>query len=281
MTTSSYYYKPVDKTAKERADRTLVKKIEETILEFPGYGYRRVTKHLKRAGQRVNHKRVLRLMREHSLIKRRKRRYVRTTDSRHGYQIYPNLIKELSVTSPNQVWVSDITYIRLLFEFGYLAAILDKYSRRAIGYALSSSIDSRLTLEALEMAIVVRNPSPGCIHHSDRGVQYACDSYVARLERNGFQISMTRKGNPYDNAEIESFFKTLKWEEVYLWEYRTLEDARRRIESFIEAVYNKKRLHSSLGYLPPVEFEMLSQRACEHKKSVDNGQIILTKSIPK
>jgi putative transposase len=260
MDTSTYYYQPVDKTAKDEADQELVKEIEKIILELNGYGYRRVTKHLKRAGKKVNHKRVLRLMRKHGLIKRRRRRYVRTTDSKHSYQVYPNLVKELEVTKPNQVWVSDITYVRLLYEFVYLAAILDKYSRKAIGYALTDHIDSRLTLQALDMAIARRNPAPGCIHHSDRGVQYACVDYVSRLKRHGFLISMTRKGNPYENAEMESFFKTLKCEEVYLWEYRTLEEAQMRIDSFIREVYNKKRLHSSLGYVPPEEFEILHPR---------------------
>jgi putative transposase len=260
MDTSTYYYQPVDKTAKDEADQELVKEIEKIILELNGYGYRRVTKHLKRAGKKVNHKRVLRLMRKHGLIKRRRRRYVRTTDSKHSYQVYPNLVKELEVTKPNQVWVSDITYVRLLYEFVYLAAILDKYSRKAIGYALTDHIDSRLTLQALDMALVRRNPAPGCIHHSDRGVQYACVDYVSRLKRHGFLISMTRKGNPYENAEMESFFKTLKCEEVYLWEYRTLEEAQMRIDSFIREVYNKKRLHSSLGYVPPEEFEILHPR---------------------
>ncbi len=169
--------------------------------------------------------------------------------------------------------MSDITYVRLPSEFVYLAAVLDKYSRKAVGHALSSNVDSLLTLEALEMAIVGRDPLPGCIHHSDRGVQYASDDYIARLEECRFRISMSRKGNPYDNAEIESFFKTLKCEEVYLWEYRTLEDARIRIESFIEAVYNKKRLHSSLGYVPPEEFEML------HARKVENRQTILTQTV--
>ena len=273
MSEGTYYYKPVDKTAKQRADQELVKEIERIILEFNGYGYRRITKHLKREGKRVNHKLVLRLMREQRLIKRRRHRYMRTTDSNHSYQVYPNLIKDLELTKTNQVWVSDITYIRLLYEFVYLAAILDKYSRKAIGYALTDHIDSRLTLQALDMALARRNPAPGCIHHSDRGVQYACADYVARLKKHGLLISMARKGNPYDNAEIESFFKTFKCEEVYLWEYHTLEEAQMRIDYFIEDVYNRKRLHSSLGYVPPEEFEIL------HKSRAENGQNILTQTV--
>ena len=212
-------------------------------------------------------------MKENGLIKRRKRRYVRTTNSKHSYQVYPNLIKDLVVKKTNQVWVSDITYIRLLYDFVYLAAILDRYSRKAIGYALSRHIDSRLTLEALHMALTGRNSPTGCIHHSDRGVQYACADYVDRLKKHGLLISMSRKGNPYDNAEIESFFKTLKYEEVYLTEYRTLEEAQISLESFIEEVYNKKRLHSSLGYVPPEEFEIL------HKEGRDKSQNILTQSV--
>jgi transposase InsO family protein len=273
MAPSSYYYRPVDRSSKQAADAELVKEMERIVLEFNGYGYRRVAKHFHRQGKRVNHKRVLRLMRENGLTKKPRRRFVRTTDSRHGYRVYPNLIKGMDVVRPNQVWVSDITYVRLPSEFVYLAAILDKYSRKAVGYALSANVDSLLTLEALEMAIADRNPTLGCIHHSDRGVQYASDDYIARLEQCGFRISMSRKGNPYDNAEIESFFKTLKCEEVYLWEYRTLEDARIRIESFIKAVYNKKRLHSSLGYVPPEEFEML------HARKVENRQTILTQTV--
>lgn len=273
MAPSSYYYRPVDRSSKQAADAELVKEMERIVLEFNGYGYRRVAKHLHRQGKRVNHKRVLRLMRKNGLTKKPRRRFVRTTDSRHGYRVYPNLIKGMDVVRPNQVWVSDITYVRLPSEFVYLAAILDKYSRKAVGYALSANVDSLLTLEALEMAIADRNPTLGCIHHSDRGVQYASDDYIARLEQCRFRISMSRKANPYDNAEIESFFKTLKCEEVYLWEYRTLEDARIRIESFIEAVYNKKRLHSSLGYVPPEEFEML------HARKVENRQTILTQTV--
>lgn len=273
MPASTYYYQPVDKTARLKADFKLVKQIERIILEFPGYGYRRVTKHLHRQGIKVNHKRVLRLMREHGLIKRRKRRFVRTTNSRHGFRIYPNLTKDLVVTRPNQVWVSDITYIRLLYEFAYLAAILDKYSRKAIGYALSRHIDHRLALAALEMALSLRNPPPGCIHHSDRGVQYACADYANKLKEHGLLISMAGKGNPFDNAEVESFFKTLKYEEVYLTEYRTINEACQSLEVFIEHVYNKKRLHSALSYRPPEEYEDL------YRKNILNSQNTLTPSV--
>ena len=187
----------------------------------------------------------------------RKKRWITTTNSNHDCTIYPNLIKDLAIRAINQVWVADITYIHILTCFVYLATILDAYSRKAIGYALSRHIDTNLTLNALRMAIEERQPHQGCIHHSDRGVQYASCEYVKELTFYGFQISMSRKGNPYDNAYAESFIKTLKSEEVHLWEYRTMEDVQKRIPYFIEDVYNQKRLHSSLGYRPPCEFEAM------------------------
>ena len=205
----------------------------------------------------MNHKRVLRMMRENDLICRVRRRKVRTTDSDHSYPVFPNLIKDVVIVSVNEVWVSDITYIRIPTAFVYLAVILDLYSRKVIGYHLSRHIDTNLTLSALRMAVKDRNPLPGCIHHSDQGVQYASSEYVNELKRYGFRISMTRKGNPYDNATCESFIKTLKDKEVYLWEYKSIEDAERRISHFVNDVYNEKRLHSSLGYRPPNEFEEL------------------------
>jgi putative transposase len=249
---SSFYYR-----AQERKpdDALLRKRIEELAEQFSRYGYRRITAQLHREGVRVNHKKVLRLMREQELLCKPRRRWVRTTDSRHRYRIYPNLLPRTSVTALNQVWVADITYIRLPTIFVYLAVVLDLFSRKAIGYGLSRQIDSHLSLQALHQALQSRNPPPGVIHHSDRGVQYAADDYVHTLLRGGFQISMARKGNPYDNAVAESFFKTLKTEEVYLWEYRTLEDVENRVPQFIDQVYNQKRLHSALNYRPPEEFE--------------------------
>jgi len=260
----SYYYKPKDKPS----DEALISRMEDICLEFPRYGYRRVTKQLKREGWTVNHKRVARIMREKGWSCRpRKKKWICTTDSNHGFQVYPNLIKEQVITGLNQIWVADITYIHILTCFIYLAVVLDVYSRKAIGYAISRNIDTQLTMDAFKMAIYNRNPTPGCIHHSDRGVQYASQDYVKELKFYGFQISMSRRGNPYDNAYAESFIKTLKSEEVHLWEYRTMEDAQKRIPYFIEDVYNQKRLHSALGYCPPCEFETmfdLNQNPCQN-----------------
>jgi transposase InsO family protein len=229
--------------------------IEALVLAFPGYGYRRVSKQLQRDGWVVNHKRVLRVMRQEALLCQLKRRFVVTTDSQHGLRRYPNRIADVVIERPDQVWQADITSIRLPTAFVYLAAILDAYSRRCVGWALSRSIDTQLTVAALEMALTTRQPNPGLIHHSDQGVQYANAEYVMRLEGAGAEISMAAVGNPYENAKAESFFKTLKYEEVYLKDYRTFQEAEANLETFIADVYNDKRLHSSLGYLPPVEFE--------------------------
>ena len=253
---STYYYRSRQKSIgakKEAAD--LRDRIERIVVEFARYGYRRVTHQLKREGWKVNHKRVARLMREQSLQCQIKRRWVKTTDSEHGYRVYPNLLKGLEVGGRNQVWVADITYIRILTGFLYLAVVLDLFSRKVIGWALSEQIDAELTLAGLRMALAERGAVKGCIHHSDRGVQYACHAYVEELEAAGMRISMARKGNPYDNAAAESFMKTLKCEEVYLWDYHSLEDVKHRIPYFLQQVYNQKRLHSALGYVTPEEFE--------------------------
>ena len=251
----SWYYEKQTRPEADEADVELRDAIEQIILEFAGYGYRRVTHALKRAGWIVNHKRVLRIMREESLLCQLKRHFVHTTDSQHPYQVYPNLVKGMTIEAPDVVWVADLTYIRLPSAFAYLAAILDAYSRKCVGWKLSKQIDTQLTLAALDDAIATRTVTAGLIHHSDRGVQYASSEYVARLQSIEAQVSMSAVGNPYDNAKAESFFKTLKREEVYLKQYQTFQEAQDNIRQFIEDVYNTKRLHSSLGYLPPTEFE--------------------------
>ena len=252
---SSYYYTPTVSVWKDKQNADLRDRIEQIVCDFPGYGYRRVTKQLHREGVRVNHKKVLRIMRESSLLCAVKRSYKRTTNSQHPYPRYPNLVKNTIITAINQVWVADITYIRIATSFVYLAVVLDSYSRKAVGYALSDRLETGLTLTALRMAVADRRPLPGCIHHSDQGVQYASCEYVKELKQHGFLISMARKGNPYENAQAESFFKTLKYEEVNLWHYRIFADVIERVPYFIQEVYNKKRLHSSIGYVPPEEFE--------------------------
>lgn len=239
---------------------SLLAAIEAIVVEFPGYGYRRVTAQLKRDGRSVNHKRVLRLMRESDLLCRLPSRWVKTTDSDHGLAVYPNLLSGCGwrqLTGLNQAWVADLTYIRLEQDFCYLAAILDAYSRRVVGWNLSPTLEAEGALTALEMALATRKPASGWIHHSDRGVQYAGREYVERVLAAGGQVSMAAKGTPRQNAQAESFIRTLKHEGVYLNEYRTLAEAEAGIGQFIEAVYNEKRLHSSLGYRPPSEFEEL------------------------
>jgi transposase InsO family protein len=247
-----YYARPSAEAARDTALRDA---IERLVLAFPGYGSRRVTKALQRAGWTVNHKRVLRVMRQESLLCQLERRFVVTTDARHALQTYPNLLTGTTVTGPDQVWVADLPYIRLPTTFAYLAGLLDAWSRRCVGWRLSRTIDTMLTLAALDQALAMRQPPPGLIHHSDRGVQYASAPYVARLPARGAQISMSAVGNPYDNAMAESVFKTLKREEVYLNHYETFHEAEATMMHFITDVYNTKRLHSSLGYVPPLEFE--------------------------
>ncbi len=250
-----YYARQQEDLAAQAEATRLRAAIERLVLAFPGYGYRRVTVALQRDGWAVNHKRVLRIMHAEALLCQLKRRFVVTTDATHGLPTYPNLLAGLAITRLDQVWVADITYIRLPTTFVYLACILDACSRRCIGWQLDRTIDTQLTLAALERAISARRPSVDLIHHSDRGVQYASRDYVARLDALGTRISMSAKGNPYDNARAESFFKTLKREEVYLQQYQTFAEAEANLSRFIEDVYNRKRLHSSLGYWPPVEFE--------------------------
>jgi len=227
--------------------------IDGQYLRTPFYGYPRMTLWLNEQGFDVNAKRVARLMRVMGLQATMPGPHTSRPHPEH--RIYPYLLRGMEICGPNEVWSADITYIPTREGWLYLAVVLDAYSRKVVGYAVSERLTAQLALEALQMAVATRKPPAGCIHHSDQGVQYACDAYVAALSAAGLKGSMSRKGNPYDNARAESFMKTLKYEEVYLWEYDTLEEAAGRLEHFIEAVYNRKRLHSALGYVPPEEFE--------------------------
>lgn len=245
------------RNAKPNEPEPVIGQIRGIVAEFNGYGYRRVTAELRRRKLVVNHKKVQQIMRENGLCCRKKRFKILTTDSKHGLPVYPNLAKDLELTGINQLWVADITYVQLLRGFVYLAVILDAYSRKCLGWQLSRGIDARLCLDALQMAFDERKGMrlEGLVHHSDQGVQYASDDYTDALHTQGVQISMSRKGNPYDNAKAESFMKTFKVEEVYVSEYESFGDALENIQRFIEVVYNRKRLHSSIGYLPPAEYE--------------------------
>jgi len=234
------------------------KEIKRIVKEYDAYGYRRITRELKKRGYVMNHKKVLRLMKELHLTCKKNRFKPKTTDSNHEHEVYPNLILHMEITGPNQVWAADITYIRLgNGEFVYLAVIIDIGTRRCLGWDLGRGLDTQLALNALHMALETRNDVDlnGIIHHSDQGVQYASGEYVECLKSHGMQISMSRKGNPYDNAFAESFIKTLKVEEVYMNEYESYEDALKNIGRFIDEMYNKKRMHSALGYRSPIEYE--------------------------
>jgi transposase InsO family protein len=249
------FYRWRTEPAEEAEDMDLRDEIQKIALEMPSYGRRRITAELKRRGWEVNHKRVHRMMREDNLLCLRHRKFVLTTDSHHPYPVYPNLAGGLPLNGIDQLWVADITYIRLQMEFVYLAVILDAFSRRVVGWALDRTLEAVLVITALRRALQQRQPGPGLVHHSDRGVQYACRDYTDLLKQHGITISMSRAGNVYDNATCESFMKTLKYEEVYRQDYRDLPEAKACIAQFIDTLYNQKRLHSALGYCPPVEFE--------------------------
>lgn len=239
--------------AAEMAERSAIQEI--VLTHHRRYGYRRVTAELRRRGMVVNHKRVLRLMRTDNLLAVRFRKFILTTDSRHDLPVYVNLAARLKVTGIDQLWVADITYIRLRTEFVYLAVVMDRFSRKVIGWALDRTLAARLVVSALERAIGRRQPPPGVVHHSDQGVQYACQEYAQLLQTHQIIPSMSRPANPYDNAACESFMKTLKQEEIYCHQYRDFEELSTHVEEFIETYYNGQRLHSALGYRTPEEFE--------------------------
>ena len=250
------FYRFLEQEQPVAADMELRAQIHEIFLEHKRrYGYRRVSAELRRRGLQVNHKRVARLMREDNLLAVQPRSFRLTTDSEHDCEVFLNLASRMKLTGKDQLWVADITYIRLAREFVYLAVILDAFSRKVIGWALDRTLTARLTITAIQQALAARQPAAGVVHHSDRGIQYACGDYVSLLRSHGLIPSMSRPANPYDNASCESFMKTLKREEIYAHEYRSLEHLLDNVAAFINDYYNRKRLHSALGYQTPEEFE--------------------------
>ena len=256
------YYRRLQQQAPEEEAMAVRAAVQQIVLEHRRrYGYRRVTAELRRRGMAVNHKRVARLMQEDQLLALRRRPWVTTTSSGHALPVYVNLARRMVLSAPDQLWVADLTYIRLAQEFVYLAVVVDGFSRRAVGWALEGSLQTRLTVAALEMAIAERRPAPGLVHHSDRGIQYAAAEYASLLAQHGMTASMSRPAYPYDNAQCESFIKTLKQEEIYCHRYRDREDLRGHLREFLEEYYNRCRLHSALGYRTPAEFEAAASKA--------------------
>ena len=273
LSSSTLYYKPkVSREEKEKQDADLRDRVELVQTEHPRSGYRTMLRYLGRSGVRVGERKLRRIMKKYGLHATIKRAFVRTTDSEHSHRVYPNLLPGRTVMGLNEVWTADLTYIRIGNGFVYLAIILDLYSRRVIGWHVSKRIDGDLAVAALRMAIEQRKPKPGCIHHSDRGVQYLCKEYVELLEANQFWISNSAKGNPYDNAWTERFMRTLKQEEVYLANYETFLDVVDNLPRFIEEVYNEKRVHSGIDYLTPNELE---ERVRKDPSNPDNRRFDL------
>lgn len=252
---TAYYHKPKSEENKLSKDMDLREEIEKIHLEFPGYGYRRIREELLRSGIRINGKRIRRVMRTYSLFSCLKKMFKNRGEGLGKRLLFPNLIGGLKINAPNMVWATDITYIKLLKEYIYVSAVIDVYTRKIVGWSISRDLSHKFCLESLSIAIKKENPPVGVIHHSDRGVQYACEAYVDFLNDHKFKISMSKVGTPEDNAFIEAFFKTMKREEVYVKQYETLKDVAKHLPKFIDEIYNEKRLHSSLGYKPPIEFE--------------------------